>query len=585
MLVALSSAAAAAAIAASGPTSNPGAVAVARALIVGVPLAAGLYIWCRRAEKRFGLLLAATGALLLVTTFAESGSELPYTIGRAAGWGVEILLVYLILSFPTGRLPERTDRFLMGAMAAVVVTLFLPRLLLAESLEVPNPYTSCTSDCPANAFSVFDQEPAILDALIRPVGTLLVLAVMVAVLMRVRQRMREATPLARRLLAPVLAVGAVRAASLALGFVFRDIDAGAWHVELTAWLLAFSIPAVVVAFFAGLLSLRLSAGGALQRLAESLSTATDPVRARLALAEALNDPTIQVVFREGASWVDAWGSPVAAPAPGSGRRLVELGDEEPPFAGVVYDEELLANSQAIESAGAIAAIVLKSNRLAKEAKASKELQQHASARIAAGAVRERRRIERDLHDGAQQRLVALRIELELAEELVRRDPERGAGRLRELEADLDAALDEVRALAHGVYPPLLADTGLTEALRAIAKGSPVQVEIDAHEVGRYPPEIESAVYFCVREALQNVLKHARGAHRVTVQLDGGIGSELRFSVRDDGAGTADGTIAIGRGLTNMRDRVAAVDGDLRITSIPQVGTTVSGVVPSAAPAG
>jgi signal transduction histidine kinase len=204
------------------------------------------------------------------------------------------------------------------------------------------------------------------------------------------------------------------------------------------------------------------------------------------------------------------------------------------------------------------------------------------ARIAKTAEEERRRIERDLHDGAQQRLVALRIELGLAEELVHRDPERAAGRLHRLEHEVDQALDELRSLAHGVYPPLLADRGLVEALEAAAARVRIPVQLDAARVGRYAPEIESAVYFCMLEALQNVLKHAGGARRVLLTLDGGR-EQLRFSVRDDGPGAAGGTLRPGGGITNMHDRLAAVGGDVQVVSTPRVGTLVRGSVPTRAP--
>jgi signal transduction histidine kinase len=227
----------------------------------------------------------------------------------------------------------------------------------------------------------------------------------------------------------------------------------------------------------------------------------------------------------------------------------------------------------------MASVVRENQRLAAEASLATREVEDSRSRIVASVERERRRIERDLHDGAQQRLVALRIELELVEDLVRRDSQRGADRLQELEVDVDEALEELRSLAHGVCPPLLADSGVVEALRAIANRSPIAVEIEAHQVERYLPEIEGAVYFCVVEALQNVLKHA-DARRVEVHLDGGRRSSLRFSVRDDGVGTSASSIAPGTGITNMRDRLAAVGGVLEIGSTPGVGTTVSGNVPT-----
>jgi signal transduction histidine kinase len=229
-------------------------------------------------------------------------------------------------------------------------------------------------------------------------------------------------------------------------------------------------------------------------------------------------------------------------------------------------------------ARAMAAVVLENQRLAAEAETAMRELQRSRARIAAGAEQERRRIERDLHDGAQQRLVALRIELELAEEVVLHDPERGAARLRDLAQDVDEALEELRALAHGVYPPVLADRGLEEALRAVALRSAIRVDLVSHDVGRYSTEVEAAVYFCVLEALQNAQKHAKGARRVVVTLDGGTGEELRFGVRDDGAGGA--VLAGGAGITNMHDRLAAIGGEVDIGSQLGVGTVVRGRAPT-----
>ena len=572
----------AAAITADGVDSNPALAAAARALIVGVPLLAGLATWHRRSDERFSLLLIATGAALFVATLAESDDSLAYTVGRTTGWFVEVLLVYLILAYPTGRLSSATDRALVGAMGAIVLTLFLPRLLLAEDFAVPNPYTSCTDDCPANALFLFDSEPGVVDAFLKPAGTFFVLAVSAAVLLRLWQRREEATPLARRMLTPVLAVGAARVALLGFGFVIRDADASSITVEVTAWLLAFAVPAIVVAFLIGRVRWRVFTGDALRRLGGSLHSAHDAPALRRALAQAFDDPRIQIAFPagEGRGWLDSWGEPVERPRRDSGRVLTEVRSGNRVIAGVVHDEALAATPDAIDAALAVAGVAVENQRLTVEATAVRRQQRESSARIAAGVERERRRIERDLHDGAQQRLVALRIELELAEDLVQTDPAECVRALQRLEQEVDTALEEVRTLAHGVYPPLLADVGLTEALRSVATRTPMSVEVDAYSVGRYPPEVESAVYFCVLEAIQNILKHAERARRVLVRLDGDTEAALRFSVRDDGAGTPDGTIRAGNGLTNMRDRVAALGGDIQITTIPHVGTTVSGSVPT-----
>lgn len=191
--------------------------------------------------------------------------------------------------------------------------------------------------------------------------------------------------------------------------------------------------------------------------------------------------------------------------------------------------------------------------------------------------RERRRIERDLHDGAQQRLVALRIQLTLAEDFVRADPERGVDRLRALGKEVEAILDEIRSLAQGIYPSLLEHFGLAKALGAAVRRLPLVNSFKSDGIGRYPPEVESAFYFTVLEALQNASKHAGGARHVTVSLI--ENSHLRFVVKDDGAGFDVGAVAPGSGMTNMRDRLAAVGGRVQIDSTTGRGTIVSGHVP------
>jgi signal transduction histidine kinase len=584
-LAVLTATATAALIAASGSYSaHPELVAMARALIVGLPLAVGLYAWSRRTCERFAVLLMVTGAALFVTALAESDDQLIYTVGRTAGWLVEVLLVYLLLSFPEGRLPERLDATLVRAMGAVVVVAFLPRLVLADDFQIPSPYTSCTEDCPPNALFLLDAQPAFVDAVLKPAGALLVVAVMVAVLLRLRDRMQDATPLARRLLVPVVVVGVARVALLALGFVLREADPSAVYVAFVSWSLALAVPAVSLAFLFTAFRWRLFAADALERFVERATAAPDVRALRRSVAEAFGDPMLEIAVPDVSApggWRDSAGRGVGSPTAGPDQMVSEVRRRGEVVAAIVHDRALATDPRLVEAATAMAAVVLDNTRLADEASTATREVHRSRARIAATAERERRRIERDLHDGAQQRLVALRIELELAEELVRRDPARGADRLHDLEQQVDEALDELRALAHGVYPPVLADQGLPEALLVATRGSPIRVHVEVDEVGRYTPEVESAVYFCLTEALQNVLKHAEGARRVTVRLDGGARDGLRFSVRDDGAGLETAIVA-GAGITNMRDRLASVGGEVELSSARGVGTTVRGWVPSPA---
>jgi signal transduction histidine kinase len=185
-----------------------------------------------------------------------------------------------------------------------------------------------------------------------------------------------------------------------------------------------------------------------------------------------------------------------------------------------------------------------------------------------------------LHDGAQQQLVALAVKQRLAEGLVRKDPNRVAQMLAELQTDTAEALENLRDLARGIYPPLLADQGLPAALEAQARKAWVPITIESEGLGRYPQRVEAAVYFCCLEALQNVVKYAEPI-RVTVSLSSEPG-QLSFSVTDDGKGFDPATVSGGSGLQGMADRVEALGGTLHVRSEPGTGTTVTGRIPAEA---
>jgi signal transduction histidine kinase len=214
-----------------------------------------------------------------------------------------------------------------------------------------------------------------------------------------------------------------------------------------------------------------------------------------------------------------------------------------------------------------AGLVLRNVRLIEELRASRQ-------RLVAAQDEERRRLERNLHDGAQQQLVALSVRLRLAESLAERDPAETKAMLSALQAETGEALENLRDLARGIYPPLLADQGLPAALQAQARKAPVPVEVRSDGVGRLPKEVEAAVYFCCLEALQNVAKYAHATH-AEVRLSAS-GEELAFEVTDDGDGFDTGTMPPGSGLQGMADRLEALGGILEVRSEPGAGTTVTG---------
>jgi signal transduction histidine kinase len=222
-------------------------------------------------------------------------------------------------------------------------------------------------------------------------------------------------------------------------------------------------------------------------------------------------------------------------------------------------------------------LVLKNAGLRDQLLARLEEIRASRLRLVAAQDAERRRIERNIHDGAQQQLVALAIKLSITESMIGTDTEGEREMLAELRQDAAGAVADLRDLARGIYPPLLASKGLVAALEAQAGKAPVPTSMAADGVGRYPQDLEAAVYFCVLEALQNVAKYA-GATRAEVRL-AGSGHDLTFEITDDGAGFDPESRGYGTGLQGMADRLHAHGGSLDVRSAPGAGTTVAGRLP------
>jgi len=291
----------------------------------------------------------------------------------------------------------------------------------------------------------------------------------------------------------------------------------------------------------------------------------------------LGDPALRLGFweRRKRAWLDGDGVPLAASDPASGRAQTVIERGNRPAAILLHDAQLTDDPELLHAAGAVALLALENADLETAWNEAMRELRSSRARISAAGDVERRKLERDLHDGAQQRLVAALIKL--AE--VGRGVEDRAARsaLAALEAELEQTLVELRELAHGIYPQVLGDEGLVPALRAMDNPGAFKVTAEP-EVGRYPSAIESAVYFCCLEAIQNATKHAGPAADVTIRLSQGQ-EGLRLDVEDSGPGFDPSTTRPGIGLRNMRDRLEAVDGRLELTSRPGRGTVVTGTVP------
>ena len=553
--------------------------ACARALMVGAPIGVGVYARGRPGSARFGTLLVITGAAWFLTTLAEASDPWLHALGRTAGWLCEPLLMYLVLAFPTGRLHSRFDRAFVGVVALVTLVFYLGSLPLVERFAEPSPWSTCSAGCPGNPLQVLDAEPAWFTDAVRPLRELLVALLFATVCVRLAMRLAGSNTLVRRAVAPVLVVAIARFALYAAALVLRQIDSDSELLAAAVWALALAVPLMAGAFMLGLARWHFFIAAAVQHLAGRLAAHPGLEDLQSALSDSFDDPALEIVFpRADGGWATWEGTPIYPPPAGSSRWLTEVRDEGRLVAGIVHDVTLRDEEAFIESARAYAVLTLDNKRLGAEAAALLDEVRESRSRIQASADDERRRVERDLHDGAQQRLVALRIKLELAAERIDGSDHRSARLIRELGGDVDSALDEIRSLARGIYPSPLADRGLVEALRSAALQTVLPAVVHANGTrGRYPRPVESAAYFCCLEAMQNAAKHADGAKRLTIELsDDGV---LQFDVHDDGAGFDPAKVAAGVGLTSMRDRLAAVGGDLAIVSSSGAGTRVIGRIP------
>jgi signal transduction histidine kinase len=568
-------------VADSGNAHGSAAVAVGRGVMVLLPIVIGVFIWQRLPDRRFGRLLVLGGLFNMLAALSGSGDALLYSAGRVATWLAEIVLFYLLLSFPSGRLRQPIDRLLFGAVSVVVLVLFVPTALLTDAYPVPSIWTTCTAGCPSNAFQVLAHEPSWVDQIVVPLRESLAAVLCVAVILRLVARIAEATTPMRRSLTPVLGGAVIHAVALPAAFGVRRAD-GATGLALTlTWVLAAGLPILAVGFLLGALRWRFTTANALYRMASQLQRRRDPQTVRGLLAETLEDPSLDLVMR-GANgrWRDSAGTVVTLPSADARRAHTLIHDGDADVAAIVHDEALGEQRAFVEVAGAFAMMALANDRLSAKVEDSLQEVRESRERILSAAYDERRRIERDLHDGAQQRLVALQIKLDLASERSRAEHLPDAGQLHELTDEVGEALEDMRSLAAGVYPAVLADYGLYDALRAAARRSPVPVTVATGGVGRQSQDVEAAIYFCCLEALQNAAKHARARSIAIVVTDG---DDVRFEIRDDGRGFDADHIDGGRGLTNIRDRVAAVGGSVVVESHGGTGTRIAGTIPHVAP--
>jgi signal transduction histidine kinase len=335
-------------------------------------------------------------------------------------------------------------------------------------------------------------------------------------------------------------------------------------------------PYEVLSDFSGQVAHAYSVEDILPKMAQIVAAGTGVARAEVWLR-------VGAELRSVARWPqDGAASPRPVPMPSG--EIPEFGEGEAVFP-VVHQGDMLGaiavqapagdpitadKEKLIANLAAQAGLVLRNVRLLEDIRASRQ-------RIVTAQDAAARRLERNIHDGAQQQLVALAIKTGLADSLVGHDDAEAHQMLSQIQAEITEALSDLRDLARGIYPPLLADLGLVAALQAQARKSALPAVVEGDGLGRYPQEAETAVYFCALEALQNVAKYAR-ASRAIVRLSAPNGA-LAFCVEDDGVGFDPDAKGHGSGIQGMSDRLAALGGELRVTSTPGAGTIVKGSVP------
>jgi signal transduction histidine kinase len=491
------------------------------------------------------------------------------TLWPGSRWATTLLLLalalqapayaHMTLAYPTGDVRDRLERRFLILAYAVSVAWELPPALFFDASTC----RVCTPHASSLVFTGYTFD-------IRPLGQMfwtLFIVLGVGFLALIVRRLRHAPPGAWRTLFPLAVAGVFATLQL---IVERMTWLADWSTPQSAldWLGNASLLVVPTAFLVGAMAIRRQRG-AVGDLVVELATARPP-EIRAALARAVGDPSLDLALwlPERAAFVDELGRNVQVEHDDPSRATTLIGSPDAPVAVIVHDAALTGQRPLLEAAGSAARLALENARLQADLRAQLDELRASRGRIVEAADVERRRLERDLHDGAQQRLLALGLALQLL-------GDNGTDRqlLTDAQAELAAALQELRELARGIHPAVLTERGLAAAVRTLADRTPVAVSVDIPDE-RFPEKVESAAYFVVSESLANVAKHAHATRAaVTVApADHGVVVE----VRDDGCGGA--APQAGGGLEGLADRVGAIDGRLLVTSTEH-GTTVRAELP------
>ena len=540
------------------------------ALVVGWGfIGAGLFAWDRRPNNSVGSLMTATGFAWLLALVSASNVPALFTAGALVSSVYFVTAIHMLLAAPYGRGLSRGDRRIVTVGYVLVTVGLLPLYLFLD------PARDGCDGCPENVILIEHNETIVnvWGSLVNLVG----IGVIVAVLISLIRRWRRATRPERRLYAPVYAAGVALMIALIGQLTLQTAGGEGSALDIAFIISVIPFALVPYLFLASFVRARMAQGGAVGELMAKLSAAPRAGRVREALAEALDDPSVELLFwlPEQGQYVDARGRKYDLPFGNPARAVTKVDRDGQCVAAIVHDATLPQMRGHVEAVGAAAGLALENERLDAELRAKIAELRSSRERMLQIGLEERRRLERDLHDGAQQRLVSMALNIRLARAKLNEDPLAAEQLLASAGDELESALEELRELARGIHPAVLTDRGLGTALETLANRAPVPVELGELPDERLPEAVELAAYFVVAEALTNVAKYA-GASHATVQVERENGRVV-VEVSDDGVGGADP--GRGTGLRGLADRLAVLEGRLQVESERGHGTTVTARIP------
>jgi signal transduction histidine kinase len=539
---------------------EPLVIAMLAALLTLSYVLCGLFAWRLRPASRFGPLMIAAGFVNFVSTLVWSTSDVPHTVGQAIDLVPPVVFLHVFLAFPDGRLRGRFIRLFVVAAYGTAIGLELVRMYFGGF-------------GPHNLLEAHANPGA--GELVRKIQlTIVSVSCLTGVAVLAVRRWQAGRPLRRSL---ALLVDAFVLALVMLAFLFLSAAFGGPWVAQIRWAAIVTLALAPVVFLTGLLQARL-ARAALGELVVELRADLAPSALRDALARTLRDPSLDLAYwlPEFGTYADVDGHPLDIGDLGRGRTTTLIDRKGEHIAALLHDSSLQDEPELLGAVTAAAGIAVENGRLQAELRARLEELRGSRARVIAAGQKERQRLERNLHDGAQQRLIALSLELSLLEQRLEGDPE-ATTRLDQARREIALSLEELRDVARGIHPAVLSGHGLQVALESIAARASVPVRLTVELEGRMQERLEVVAYYVVSESLTNIAKHAR-ATRAIVDV-GREDGQMVVEVVDDGIGGAD--TERGSGLRGLADRVEALGGRLRVWTPRGGGTRVKAEIPCA----